>query len=301
MKEVIPTNKKNGPENQGRREFLKKLGILGAATTILGPKELFSQSQNTQEKIKRTEFVKTNEQFKNKEFVYKFVNEGGEQLGEFWPIHGINLVTKQTDPELFEGDITEIPQKLGGVATAPDGMTSGSLGSYIMEGKSLSNGRECGDGEIKNYGIIVVKKGFDITFTHKQEHLDDFDELYNKTKDEKGTLFFLPSIYRNNKFLPSTNMIDKVIIRREVPKGSGTTEKVQQIGVILFNNMITVDDARTAILGLDRGDGTISKTTHIYVLDGGNSWGQSAKEVNGEVKIKGDRDPTVVTNYLVFY
>lgn len=300
MKETIP-KKEERPENPGRRAFLEKLATLGVAATILGPKELLSQSQNTQEKFPRTEFVATKEIFKNGECVYEFVNEKGERLGEFWPIHGINLVTKQTDPELFKGDLSEIPKKLGGVATTPGGMTGGTPGSYLMEGKSLSNGRECGDGEVKNYGIVIVKDRFNITFTHKKEHGSDFDEVYNKIKEEKGTLFFLPSIYRNEQYVPSTTEIDKVLIRRDVPGNSNTPNKVQQVGVILFDKMTTYDDVREAVLGLDRGGGTISNTTHIYVLDGGEKWGQSAKEVNGETKINGQRDPAVVTNYLIFY
>jgi len=250
----------------------------------------------------KTRFVPTNEKFKNGELVFELRNENGERIGEFWPIKIINLVTKKTDPEIFTDNIEDIQTKLRGVATAPDGMTSGSLGSYEMEGKSLSNGRECGDGQIKNYGIVTVIKNnhgtFDVNFTHKKEHEYDFDSLYNSVKQANGTLFFLPSIYRNGEYINSNNEVDKVLIRREVPVGPGTP-KGEQLGVVLFDKMLSYDKAREAILGLDRPNA--SKTTHIYMLDGGKNWGQSIKEVNGIPTKMGTRNPEVVTNYLVFY
>lgn len=277
------------PKNKTRREFLKEIVAITSGLA-LSPTNLLSQNQ---ENIAKTRLKTTNEKFRNGESVYTLFNENGERIGEFWPIKGINLVTRTTDPEVFlEKDMKDIQKKLGGVATAPDGMTSGSTGSFVMEGKSLSKGRECGDGQIKNYGIIIVKNGFDITFTHKKEHENDFDSLYNSVKKDNGTLFFLPSIYRNGKFISSNSKIDKVIIRRQVPDG-------EQLAIILFDNMLTYDEARKAITGLDRPNQ--SQTTHIYALDGGPNWGQSAKEINGNIIIQGNRDPMVVTNYLVFY
>ena len=53
------------------------------------------------------------------------------------------------------------------------------------------------------------------------------------------------------------------------------------------------------VLGLDRQGK--SRTTHIYILDGGPTWGQWSKEVNGKIEVEGTRDPSVVSNYLVFY
>ncbi len=284
--------------NMSRKSFLGKLGIL-AATAALTPEDLLSQS--TQEKIARTGLTPTTEKFKNGECVYTFKNEKGERLGEFWPIHGLNLVTRDTFPKAFEGSIEDVQKKLGDkniVATTPDGMTGGSVGSYKMEGKSLSNGIPCGDGEIKNYGIVTVRDGFNIEFTHKQEHLNDFDSYYASVQKDKGTLFFLPSIYRDGKSLPSQKEVDKVLVRRSVPKGPQTPNGVQ-MAVIIFDAMTTCDNARKAVLGLDRPGA--SSTTHIYVLDGGSTWGQSAKEVNGQVVTKGTRNPEVITNYLVFY
>lgn len=241
----------------------------------------------------QTEFKKTSEQFKNREFVWNVVIDNSNQrIGEFWPIHGLNLVTKKTDPEVFAGDITKIQKRLGGVATAPDGMTGGSFGSYEMQGKSLSHGRPCGDGFVYDYGLILVdSKGFKISFSHKREH-KNFDSLYSSILESKATMFFLPSIFRNGKYLSSNRTIDKVLIRRETHGG-------EQIGVIVFDRMVTYNEAREIILGLDRKG--YSKTTHIYVLDGGSSWGQSCKEVNGQTIKIGTRNPDMVTNYLVFY
>lgn len=281
-----------------RRDFLKKLGIV-AAGAVLAPKELFAQ--NAQEVIPRTELVKTSEKFLNDEFVHNFINENKEKIGEFWPIHGINLVPRDTFPQAFEGEIEDVQRKLGDkgvVATVPDGMTSGSVGSWKMEGKALAGGIPCGDGLVKNYGIVIVKNGFNITFTHKLEHENDFDSLYESVKRDGDTLFFLPSIYRNGKFLSSTKTLDKALVRRTVPV-TDTTPKGEQIAVILFDKLTTYDDARKAILGLNRQGK--SETTHIYYLDGGATWGQSCKQVNGQIQVKGTRDPSAVTNYLVLY
>jgi hypothetical protein len=250
--------------------------------------------------------VKTNEQFLNREFVYQVVCSSDtakdDTIGEFWPIHGLNLVTNQTDSLYFaeHASISDIQGKLRGVATAPDGMTSGSQGKFLMEGRSLANGKPCGDGTEKDYGVVVVDRGnggmiSEITFTHKREH--NMDSLYRAVQARRGTLFYLPSVYRNGSGLYSSNIIDKVLVRREVPGGV-------QIGVIIFNRMVTYVQAIEAITGLDRTTSSgkvISKTTHIYVLDGGPNYGQSCKEVNGSVQLVGTRNATVVTNYLVFY
>ncbi|MES2930925.1 MAG: hypothetical protein V4665_04040 [Patescibacteria group bacterium] len=240
----------------------------------------------------QTSLQKTSEQFRNGKSVWDLLSDD-EKIGEFWPINGLNLVTKETDPDIFSHpDITAIQASLRGIATAPDGMTAGSLGSYRMEGKSLSHGRPCGDGFVYQYGIVCVSpNGYSIQFTHANE-VKNFDSLYAHYQQIGATLFFLPSIFRNGNFLSSEKMIDKVLVRR-------TTYDGEQIGVILFDQPTTCNKAREIILGLDRPGR--SQTTHIYVLDGGPAWGQACKETNGTVTVLGTRDPRVVTNYLVFY
>ncbi len=244
----------------------------------------------------QTKFRKTTEQFKNHEFVWEVMKNDTERVGEFWPIHALNLVTKKTDPEVFAGDISNLQKKLGSVATTPDGMTGGSFGTYEMQGKALSHGRPCGDGFVYDYGIVLVSmNGYKIMFTHTRE-FPVFDSLYTMAKEAEATLFFLPSLYRNGLYVSSNKKVDKVLIRRQTfVKGKFD----EQVGVVLFDSPTTYDDARTTILGLDRQDK--SKTTHIYVLDGGSAWGQSCKEVNDTTKVVGNRNPDVVTNYLVFY
>lgn len=247
--------------------------------TILTTCAVFSQ----------TTFSATTDTFKNKEIVWG-VHYNDSQVGQFWPIHGMNLVTSQTDAVVTTGSIIDIQSALRGVATAPDGMTGGSFGSYAMQGMALSNGRPCGDGIDYDYGIVVVDKGFHISFTHHREH--NIDSLYQAVKSRKGSMFYLPSIMRNGNALSSNKTVDKVLVCRMTPKG-------EQIGVILFDFMVTYDQARAIVTGLDRPGKSV--TTHIYVLDGGSSWGQSCKEVNGTVQLVGKRNPAVVTNYLVFY
>lgn len=272
-----------------RRKFLKNLGLLTAGA-VLAPGELLAKAESAPQ----THFDPTQERLANGELVYALKNENNERLGEFWPIHGIKLVTKQTDPDLFEDKIQDMHQKLRAVATTPDGMTRDVMGSYVLQGKSLAQGKECGDGIMYDYGIIVVENETNITFTHAREHQNDFDSLYQKIKNENGTLFFLPSVLRNDKYLSSSNVLDvldKVLIRRDVPDGT-------QIGVMMFDKLVTYDTARELIQGLDRAGK--STTTHIYVLDGGGVWGQSTKQVNGSTVVTGTRDPKVVTNYLIF-
>ena len=285
----LENNNKIPSQNEGntRRNFLKKLGLIGTMIAV-NPAMLFA---NSAEKAPNyTQLIRTNQKFKNGEYVYN-VENNSNIVGEFWPIKGINLVTKKTNPEIFNRNTGDIIDDLGGVATSPDGMTTGAVGNYEMQGKSLANGVECGDGKVYNYGILLVKNGFDITFTHKQE-INDFDNFYNEAKLNKDTIIFLPSLYRNGRYLDSEKTVDKALIHRKVPGG-------EQIGTVLFKDLVTYNKAREIILGLDRKN--TSETTHIYMLDGGGTWGQSAKKVNGITEIIGTRDPKKVTNYLVFY
>ena len=241
----------------------------------------------------QTQLKQSAEKFKNGEYAYCLVSNN-QIVGEFWPVKGMNLVTKTTDPGVFNSnsDISTIQKNLGAVALAPDGMTGGSVGAYIMQGRCLSHGRPCGDGFEYQYGIVEISStGYQIKFTHKDE-IKDFDAEYMNLKNSKATLFFLPSIYRNGKSSVSQKSIDKVLIRRETPTGP-------QIGVVIFYQMVTCDNAVKIILGLDRPNA--SKTTHIYVLDGGGIWGQSCRETNDKTSVVGTRDPDAVTNYIVLY
>jgi hypothetical protein len=270
-----------------RKNFLKLSGILTAGATVLKPFESLAK----QERVTHTEFKDSGEVLGNKEKVY-FLEANGRVVGEFWPIHTLNLVSRDIDPQAFQGEIIDIQRKLKGVATTPDGMTSGSYG-FQMEGKCLANGMPCGNGEIKDYGIISLDhNGARPVFTHTRA-IENFDDYYNKIKQNRGTLFFLPSVYREGKFIDSTRVLDKVLIRRTTPNGD-------QIGVVIFNTAITYNQAREIILGLDRPGK--STTQNIYMLDGGPTWGQCIKEdINGNVSTIGTRDPAAVTNYLVFY
>lgn len=280
----------NADDKQGitRGDFLKKLAALGVVAAVTPVTELFSQ--NTQEKVARTHFEQTSEKFSNGEYVYELKNEAQERLGEFWPIHDIKLVTKQINPEVFTENLADMHETFLALGTAPDGMTTGPFGARIMQGKSLANGEPCGDGTVYNYGIVIVdEKG--INFTHAKEHQNDFDDLYNGVKEKKGTMFFLPSIFRNGAYISSQNVVDKVLVRRNTPGAV-------QIGVVIFDSLVSYDKAREAVTGLDRQGK--SETTHIYMLDGGGTWGQSSKEVNGQVKKIGTRNLEEVTNYLIF-
>ncbi len=279
----------SGGDKISRGDFLKKLGVFAAVAATTPATELFSQS-NQQEKIPKTYLHETTEKFANGKSVYELQNELQQRLGEFWPISTIKLVTKQINPELFTQDLKDMHKTFVAMGTAPDGMTTGPMGARIMQGKSLSEGRPCGDGKVYNYGIVIAGKD-GITFTHANEHSNDFDLIYQDAINKKESLFFLPSVFRNGAFIASQKTLDKVLIRRDTPKGA-------QIGVVLFDSLLTYDDARKEILGLDRAGK--SSTTHIYMLDGGGTWGQSSKEVNGQVKKMGTRDLDEVTNYLIF-
>jgi hypothetical protein len=237
-----------------------------------------------------THMEKSNEQFRNGEFVWKVINQD-DFVGQFIPVKGINLVTKETDPELFSSSLASTHKDLAAVATSPDGMTSAAIG-YPMEGKALATGRPCGDGKVYNYGLVIVRDGFNITFSHKKE-IADFDSFYEAERKNSSTAFFLPVILRNGDMIDSrTSYAEKVFIRRDTPSGP-------QIGMIVFNDIYSYHRILEIVLGLDRQGK--SRTTHIYILDGGPTWGQWSKEVNGKIEVEGTRDPDVVSNYLVFY
>ena len=237
-----------------------------------------------------THMEKTNEQFRNGEFVWKVIYQN-DYVGQFIPVKGINLVTKKTDPEVFRGDLATIHKKLGGVATSPDGMTASAVG-YPMEGRALASGHECGDGKVHNYGLVIVCDGFHITFSHKKE-IADFNSFYEQERKDSSTVFFLPVILRNGDMIDSnTSYAEKVLIRRDTPSGP-------QIGMMVFNDIYSYHRILEIVLGFDRQGK--SETTHIYILDGGPTWGQWTKEVNGKIEVEGTRDKDLVSNYLVFY
>lgn len=236
----------------------------------------------------QTSVEPTSQKMKNGEVVYT-LSYNSEVVGQFLPIHQVKLVTKTTDPKLFEKSISQLQRDAEGTVTTPDGMTQNNNGQYIMQGKGLSNGKPCGDGIIYDYGI-VYSVGKKITFTHKREQ-PDFERLYQTVQRKKGSLAFLPVIYRNGKSLSSNNTVDKVLVRRETYDGV-------QVGVIIFSRMVTYNEAKDIVLGMNRDNA--STTTHIYVLDGGSTWGQSCKEVNGKMVVLGTRNKDKVTNYFVF-
>ncbi|MFA7277422.1 MAG: hypothetical protein WC101_00340 [Candidatus Gracilibacteria bacterium] len=287
----MKSHEQPGGNEISRRSFFQISAAFAAG--FLLPEEALAES--SVEKIPKTHLVPTEERFINGEFVYELQNAANGRIGEFWPVHTMNLVTKETDPGIFNGHTDDLLVTLKGVATAPDGMTTGYSGKYKMEGRALAGGRECGDGKVYDYGIVIAdKKG--VTFTHAREHQTDFESLYTEAKKGRKNLFFLPSIFRNGKFLSSANVVDKVLVRRETSRGT-------QIGVIHFDSLKTYNEARLTVLGLNRPGA--SKTTHIYSLDGGPTWGESAKDVEakGSRKIikRGTSDKNAVTNYLVFY
>jgi len=239
----------------------------------------------------QTEFIKTDQQFKNGQYVWNVVY-ANQKIAEFWPVHEMKFITKQTDPELFKLSLDSLQKNLGGIAVAPASMTAKSVDGYIMEGKSLTRGQACGDGIVYNYGVVTISpSGGRIKFNHKKT-IKNFDEFYENQKTLGGSLLFLPSIYRNGIYLSSANKIEKVLVKRWTYDGI-------QIGIVIFDLLTTYNNVRKIILGLDR-DGK-SLTTHIYVLDGGPVWGQYSKEVNNQIIISGTRDVNCVTNYLIFY
>ena len=240
-----------------------------------------------------TAFEKTDEKFDNNEFVWQ-VKFNDIKIGEFWPVHGIEFLPKGHTDYNVKSELPVLQKKLRAIAIVPGSMTGNiaSTNYYFIEGKSISKGNPCSsDGIVHDCGIIVVDEIEKISFRHAQE-FQNFDSLYSKVKESKNTLFFLPSMYRNGNYLSSNAMIDKVLIRRTVPDG-------EQIGVIIFDKLTTYDQVREIVLGLDRDNR--SKTTHIYVLDGGPIWGQCLKHVNDKNVVIGTRDVNVITNYLILY
>jgi hypothetical protein len=255
----------------------------------------------------RTQLKDSKLKFKNKESVW-YVVYHGDTVGEFWPVWNVNLITNQTDPQLFSPNkkLEDIHRSLRSAAITPDGMTKGSTPA-LMEGKSLANGIPVGDGVVYDYGIIITHKNKTdgLVFTHKRE-IRDFQNQYDKIKNNGGTMFFLPSIMRNGNVHPSTTKkVDRVLINRITPDKDSRPLKGRQQGVIVFYDDHTYPEVVDIVTGLDRkyrNGSTRSETRHIYVLDGGPSYGAVAREeLDGTVTVIGTRTSGLNTNYLAWF
>lgn len=149
-----------------RKNFLKLSGTLAAGAAVFKPLETFAAGQET---ITHSEFKDTGKKLGNGNSIYS-IEANKSRVGEFWPIRTLSLVSRDIDPQAFQGDIKDIQNKLKGVATTPDGMSAGSYGYFQMEGKCLANGIPCGDGQVKDYGIVAIEhKGETPKFTHTRE------------------------------------------------------------------------------------------------------------------------------------
>ncbi len=98
----------------------------------------------------------TGEKLSNHEDVWNVV-VNGTRVGEFLPVHSITLVTKN-EPSLFNGSVEVVMNRFNGTAITPGGMTSDTTGVWQLEGQSLSSGKPCGDGIIRNYGLLLISK-----------------------------------------------------------------------------------------------------------------------------------------------
>ncbi|MBP6866285.1 MAG: hypothetical protein KBC12_01950 [Candidatus Pacebacteria bacterium] len=283
----------------------------------------------------KTTLTDSGEKFTNGEHVFRvnFKPEGATEskdVGELWPVGLMNFVTRETDPDLFQLDMENLLKKAGGVATSPDGMTKAANG-YVLEGRSLAHGEVVeGNGqEVPRYGIVVLDNRGKITkFTHGAElatydaqgnvtEKSKFDKLFSEVKSAGGSLFFLPSIMRTYggevKKLENETMLEQVLVRRLEPAVDGNgrrlsgAEPVETYKVVRFDPMISYKNAIRTLEGLNRqnSDGTMSATTHIFMLDGGQDWDRAAKKLstnNGEeVVVLSEGKKDLATAALVFY
>jgi hypothetical protein len=251
----------------------------------------------------RTYLKPTSQTFENGEVVYQ-IEFDQSVVGEWWPIkNGLDFVTKETHPKLFQLPLEKMMNEVGAVAMVPDGMTSALASTYLLEGKAIVDGILVnGDGTYPNYGIMLLEnKGTEITFTHKSEIVTssnpdeqnvEMDQFFSEHLQPGTTVFFLPSIQRNQNSLKSSNVLERAIVRRLTPTGI-------QIGMVILQRPMTYHQIIEICAGLDRPGA--SSTTHIYYTDGGPSWGQVAKKVNDRAQVMGNRTQDVVTNYMVIY
>ncbi len=292
--------------NAGRRKLLRN-SLLVATGTMFGLNPLSAKTTEQEMAPGDTVLKKTNEQFENGEHVYSVEYQGG-RVGEFWPIKLMHLVTKTTNPAIFQQGLTDVVTELEGAGMLPDGMTKAAQG-YKLQGRAISRGRETGDGTLPDYGLVIMDaRGRVVKFTHKREYSSEADlqtELDN-VKKTGGSAFFAPSMLRRDpgtgKILKLENntMIDKVLIRRDTVSGP-------QIGAVVFDKLTSYAEAIAICQGMDRLGK--SETTHVFVLDGGPSWGASVKRTHNAADSSspftatelGTRDPNVVTNYLMLF
>lgn len=266
----------------------------------------------------------TDQVFKNGERVYRLhvrAADGTEKpVGEWWPVkNGMNLLTHRSHPAIF-ADVgrartyQEIFDEIGGVALAPDGLTTGSA-SFQLQGDTVVDGvRYSSPEKFPDYGIVRLIHGKrEVEFTHKREVLAGGSGTDEDAKMEaffaaevaaKNTTFFLPSIKRGaNAGKGSAPKVHRALVRRTTPTGA-------QIGLTIFDDVQSYDDTLRILGGLDRvgADGkTASETTHIFFTDGGPIWGQVARLTTdaahpvARVETIGTADYTKLTNFIVLY
>jgi len=261
---------------------------------------VISTALNSFSQKHKTEFKPSDFKFENGKLMYYVVYKG-DTVGEFWDVYDAKMVTNQTHPEFFRGNMSmeDMHKRVKGMAITPDGMTTGST-PVLMQGKSLADGIPVGDGIPRDYGIIVAGRG--LTFTHYNE-IPDFDNQYDKIKKNKGTMFFLPVVYNKGKTIPnSIGRVDRVLINRLTPSNNSVPLAGKQQGIIIFYEKYSYPKVIDIVLGLNRNykDGSVkSRTKHIFVLDGGPNYGAvSKRNASGKVVVTGTRDPGVNTNYL---
>ncbi|HMQ11465.1 MAG TPA: hypothetical protein PKC21_00135 [Oligoflexia bacterium] len=285
VKKVIPTTKKTVAEIEEEKDSEETADDAETETATIYLK-------------------KTEQQFKNGTFIHEII-KGEEIMGEWWPVNAIDLVTKESHPDLFaKGDLETIINDFGGIAVAPDGMTSGASPGKL-EGKALIDGvLYDGDHTDPQYGIVLLEEnGTKITFTHKDEVLEAFDDMdaffAEYEGNENATIFYTPSIKRGDKELNNDTMIHRALVRRV------NADDEQEVAMAILKKPIKNKEMIALMNGLNTKDDEgkiLTQTTHIYYTDGGNNYGQAARlDADAKVTLVGERNPDLVTNYLVLY
>jgi len=302
-------------DNNSRRDFLKKLGVLGAGA-LLRPDKIFSQSN--QEKKEQNRLVESAEMkemdghgnlpegFYRSKINIKFGGESEiEGAGSFFSIEDsqkakVDFLSNKEHPELFSNgvDFPEIEKYYKSQGKELTLVVAGAYnpGNKNIEGIALENGVMVGQDSLKNglNGLLVIKDGNpEIQYVNQ---ILDFNNYLKQLKNEGASAFQQTSYIRPGGQFNSSNSTKWELRFFVEGESNGKPKK----GILNFSTPMTYTEAVEAMqkmsgftinraIGLDTGN-----MSEGYFYDKNNG-----KNLMIDEQVGKHRDE--YTNVLVFF